>query len=100
MAITYTQLSVDPLLNETLAQAIYQREVEHFHYDLNKTNYEQIIATAPDGDYKNSVAQLLADTLVQMNIVESIHAALQTQITDEVGYADAVARAKAARAVI
>jgi acyl-CoA reductase-like NAD-dependent aldehyde dehydrogenase len=37
----YTQLSND-YKYDTLAEAIYSREVEHFHYDFDRKNFEHL----------------------------------------------------------
>lgn len=83
---------------DTLAEAIYSREVEYFHYDFDKKNFEEMLATLPDGDYKNQIQDRLNSTITQMNAVKAIYDALHAQIDDQQAYEDAVVRAIARRA--
>jgi hypothetical protein len=92
----YTQLS-DSYKYDVLADAMYAREVEHFHYDFDRKNFECLLAKATDNDFAASVAERLNDTRKQMGNVEAIMAALHAQIEDEQAYADAVARVTAKR---
>jgi acid stress-induced BolA-like protein IbaG/YrbA len=85
----YTQLSPGYKF-EVIAEAVYGRELEHFHYDFDRRNVERLIAGLPDGDYKDSIAQRLADTLKQMANVDAIYAALMAQVDDPAAYAEAV----------
>lgn len=82
---------------DTLADAIYAREVEHFHYDFDRKNFEYLLANATDNDFAANVAERLNDTRKQMGNVEAIIAALKDQIEDEQAYADAVERVTAKR---
>ena len=84
--------------SDTIAEALYAREVEHFHYAFDAANFRHLMDTLPDGAYRSQVGQRLDDTLMQMANVEAIHAALQSQITDQQAHAAAVARAIAKRA--
>jgi hypothetical protein len=93
--MNYTQLNTD-YKYDNLAQNIYSREVEYFHYDFDKKNFEQILQTAT-GSFRAEIEQRLADTITQMNIVENIYNALLAQIDDQTAYAAAVAREVAKR---
>lgn len=81
---------------DMLAENIYNRQMEHFHYNFDKVNFENILQTA-SGVYRADIEQRLADTIAQMNIVESIYNALIAQIDNPAEYAAAVARAEAKR---
>ena len=87
----YTQLPPNYKL-EVIAEAVYGRELEHFHYDFDRQNYERLIDGCPDGEYKESVKSRLADTLKEMAKVEAIYAALTDQIDDQDAYQEAVIR--------
>lgn len=88
----YTQLD-NVYKYDTLAEAIYSREVEYFHYDFDRKNFEHLLANLPDNSYRQEIAKRLADTAMQMKNVESIMAALQSQIDNQLEYNAAVLRA-------
>jgi hypothetical protein len=92
----YTQLSADYKYN-TLAEAIYSREVEYFHYDFDRINFEHLLANATDNEFAANVAERLNDTRKQMDNVLAIMAALHSQIEDEAQYEAAVIRVTAKR---
>jgi IS5 family transposase len=92
----YTQLTSD-YKYDTIAEAIYGREVEYFHYDFDRINFQYLLTVAPDGEFKNNTAERLASTMQQMNTVEAIMDALRSQIDDEQAYAAAVERVTAKR---
>jgi len=87
--MNYTQLPTS-YKYETIADAIYAREVEYFHYEFDKTNFEYLVQTQPDGVFKDGIQERLADTSAQMNNVLAIIAALKNQIDDQEAYATAV----------
>lgn len=90
----YTNLPAN-LKYDTLAAAIKGREVEHFHYNLDKSNFETMLLTLEEGPFRDEIVQRLADTVREMNKVEAIYNALVAQIDDQVAYAEAVARLNA-----
>lgn len=92
----YTQLSTD-YKYDTLADAMYAREVEYFHYDFDRVNFEHLLANASDNEFASDVAERLEATKKQLGNVAAIMAALRSQIEDEQAYADAVARVTAKR---
>jgi hypothetical protein len=92
----YTQLSTD-YKYDTLADAIYAREVEYFHYDFDRANFDFLLSNLPDCEFKTNTAERLASTLQQMNSVEAIMDALRSQIDDAEAYAKAVERVTAKR---
>lgn len=87
----YTQLTPD-YKYDTIAEAIYAREVEYFHYDFDRINFAYLLSIAPDGEFKDTTAERLASTMQQMNSVLAIMDALKSQIDDSEAYAKAVVR--------
>ena len=83
--------------DDVLAEAIYGREVEHFHYVFDRDNFKRMIEGLPAGTFRSSLEQRLAETLDRIAQVESVHAALVARITDQARHADAVARVTAKR---
>tara|TARA_R110000822_G_scaffold256453_1_gene382255 strand:- start:212 stop:550 length:339 start_codon:yes stop_codon:yes gene_type:complete len=94
--VNYTQLS-DNYKYDTLADAMYAREVEHFHYDFDRKNFEHLLANATDNEFAANIAERLNDTRKQMGNVEAIVAALKEQIEDQAAYDAAVVRVTAKR---
>jgi pyridoxine/pyridoxamine 5'-phosphate oxidase len=92
----YTQLS-DSYKYDTLADAMYAREVEYFHYDFDRKNFEYLLANATDNEFAANVAERLNDTRKQMGNVGAIMAALKDQIEDQAAYDAAVVRVTAKR---
>jgi hypothetical protein len=92
----YTQLSSN-YKYDTIAEAIHAREMEYFHYDFDRANFEYLLKSAPDGDFKNNTSERLSSTLQQMQIVKLIMDALRSQIDDEQAYAAAVERVTSKR---
>lgn len=92
----YTQLPTD-YKYDILADAIYAREVEYFHYDFDRINFDFLISNLPDCEFKTTTAERLASTMQQMNSVEAIMDALRSQIDDAEAYAQAVERVTAKR---
>ena len=92
----YTQLS-DDYKYDVLADAMYAREVEHFHYDFDRKNFEHLLANATDNEFAANVAERLDTTRKQMGNVVSIMAALREQIDNQDAYDAAVIRVTAKR---
>jgi hypothetical protein len=92
----YTQLNAE-YKYDTLADAIYALEIEHFHYDFDRKNFEYLIANATDNEFAANVAERLDATRKQMGNVVAIMAALQEQIEDQAAYDAAVIRVTAKR---
>ena len=82
---------------DTLADAMYAREVEYFHYDFDRINFEHLLANATDNEFASEVAERLDATRKQMGNVLLIINALRSQIDDEEAYAAAVERVTAKR---
>lgn len=94
--MTYEQLPTE-YKYDTLADAMYAREVEYFHYDFDRKNFEHLLANATDNEFAANVADRLNDTRKQMGNVMLIISALKAQIDDEEAYAEAVERVTAKR---
>jgi hypothetical protein len=92
----YSQLS-DDYKYDVLAEAIYAREIEHFHYDFDRKNFEYLLANATDNEFAANVTERLNDTRKQMGNVVSIMAALREQIDNQDAYDAAVIRVTAKR---
>ena len=88
----YTQIDTT-YKYDTLADAIYGREVEYFHYDFDRKNFEHLLANLAESAYTLDIANRLAETCAQMKNVEAIMAALHAQIDDQAAYDAAVVRA-------
>lgn len=86
----YTQLHKEYKYRH-LAGAIHAREVEYFHYDFDRINFEHLVANLPPSEFRDDVENRLRETKEQMSRVVAIMAALKSQIDDEEAYAEAVA---------
>lgn len=82
---------------DTLADAMYAREVEYFHYDFDRKNFEYLLANATDNEFAANVAERLDATRKQMGNVAAVVEALKAQIDDADAYAAAVERVTAKR---
>jgi hypothetical protein len=82
---------------DTLADAMYAREVEYFHYDFDRKNFEHLLANATDNEFAANVAERLNSTRKEMGNVILIIDALKSQIDDADAYAAAVERVTAKR---
>lgn len=93
----YTQLSQE-YQDDTLAEALYAREVEHFHYEFDRANFETMLLQLEEGDpYRIELTTRLAATEAALRVVEVVYAALTARIGDPVAHAAAVERAKTKR---
>jgi hypothetical protein len=77
---------------DQLATAIQSRQLEHFHYNLDRVNFIEMLTQDLSADYRSNIEKRLADTISRMAEVESIYQALNTQIDDQTAYDAAVAR--------
>jgi len=87
----YTQLP-QTYCDDVLAEAIYGREVEFFHFEFDRINFAKLLETLPDGPYRDNVQQRHDETLNRMDMVNDIYAALVSQITDPAAHAAAITR--------
>jgi len=77
---------------DTIAEAMYAREVEYFHYEFDAINFEHLLDNAPQGADTTDLKNRLADTRIQMEAVENTYEALKAQITDHAEHEAAVIR--------
>lgn len=82
---------------DVLADAMYAREVEYFHYDFDRKNFEHLLANATDNEFAANIAERLDATRKQMGNVMGVVEALRSQIDDADAYAAAVERVTAKR---
>ena len=87
----FRQLTQD-YQDDHLAEALYAREMEWFHYDFDRENFMRMLADLPAGPYRESIKNRLADTLVQMDCVERVYAALASRVSDSGAHERAVKR--------
>ena len=85
----YTQLTND-YKYRCIANAIYAREMEYFHYDFDRINFEHMVSTLPDGPFKDDIAKRVIEIGKQMQSVQAVITALWAQVDDEEAYAKAV----------
>jgi 4-hydroxy-3-methylbut-2-enyl diphosphate reductase IspH len=78
--------------DDTLAEAMYGREVEYFHYEFDSVNFTTLLKTLPDGAERDSLQERLTQTLVQMDYVDKVYQALEAQITDQEAHEAAIVR--------
>lgn len=78
---------------DTIADAMYGRELEYFHYEFDATNFKHLIDNAPQGADMTDLEKRLTETNVQMVAVDNSYKALEAQITDHAEHEAAVIRA-------
>lgn len=87
----YTQIP-QTYKDDVIAEAMYARELEYFHYEFDATNFRRLLETAPEGPYRDNLTERLEATLAQMRNVDAIYEALTSQITSTAAHLEAVAR--------
>ena len=80
--MNYTQLS-PTYKYDILAEAIYGRELEFWHYDFDRINFEHILIGLPECDYRTNMEKRLVDTEAMMKQSERTMAALWSQVDDK-----------------
>jgi len=93
----YTQLP-PTYKYDILAEAIYGREIEYFHYDFDRVNFEHILKDLPECEYRTNMEKRLFDTVAMMAQSEKTMDALVAQIDEKEAYDEAVIRATEKRA--
>lgn len=83
--------------DDHLAESLYNREMEHFHYGFDQAVFIKMLETLGPGEYRDRIQKHLEDTSKRMAEVQSIHAALTAKITDHAAHGRAAARMKAKR---
>jgi len=104
----YQQLTQDEM-DDVIAENLYGREVEHFHYELNRKNYEEMLKTLPAGDaggapddreaaaYRAYIEGLVKTEAAGRDKTERTYDALATNLADPTRKAAAIERATAKR---
>ena len=87
--MNYTQLPSDYKYRH-IANAIYGREMEYFHYDFDRINYEHLASTLPEGPFKDDISKRIKEVEQQLQNTNAIVEALWAQIDDKDAYANAV----------
>ena len=77
---------------DTIAEAMYAREMEYFHCEFDLINFRYLIENAPEGADMKDIETRITDTLASMATVESVYKALEAQITDKTEHEAAVIR--------
>jgi len=77
---------------DTIASAMYAREMEYFHYQFDANNFEHLLDNAPAGANTKDIQDRLESTRAQMVAVENTYKALESQITDQAEHEAAVIR--------
>lgn len=93
----YTQLP-PTYKYDTLAEAIYGREIEFWHYDFDRVNFEHILIGLPECEYRVNMEKRLSDTVAMMAQSEKTMQALWAQVDDKEAYDAAVIRTTEKRA--
>ncbi len=77
---------------DTIAEAMYAREMEYFHYEFDARNFQHLINNAPEGSDLKDIQERLSSTVVQMAQVDAVYKALEAQITDQAEHEAAIIR--------
>jgi len=91
--MNYKQLSPS-YKDEVIAEALYQREMEHFHYTFDLKNFEFLLDRVDPGPYKSDLMTRVQQTKIEMAKVEAIYQALEAQLTDPAAIQRAIEKRK------
>ena len=94
----YEQLTQE-YRDDHLAEAMYGREAEWFHYDFDRINFEKMLRSDVSKEVRADLQKRLRETIGQMRMVECVYAALKSQIVDDAAHRRAVKRADVKRAL-
>jgi hypothetical protein len=97
MAITYSHCT-DDYQWDVIAEQLYNREHEHYHYELDRQNFVKMLETLEPGPFREEVQERLTSTIREQNKVEAIYNSLLAQIDDKAAFDAAMARVIAKRA--
>ena len=82
---------------DIIAEALYGRELEYFHYEFDAINFRKMLEGMHPGEYRDNLEKRLNDTIEQMAKVDVIYKAIESQIDDQKEYFLAVLRMTAKR---
>ena len=80
---------------DTLASALAARELEYFHYDFDRINFEKMLEALPEGPQRMDIEDRLNSTILQMANVDRIYDALMSQVDNHEELEAAIVRKKA-----
>jgi hypothetical protein len=83
--------------DDYLAEAMYSRELEFFHYDFDRQNFQRIADSLPPGKEKDEYLRRVESVNTQVAVVEAVYTALSARVTNPAAHVAAVARTKAKR---
>ena len=88
----------DAYRDDHIAQALYAREIELYHYDVDRKNFAHMLAdrTLPD-NLRQDLQNRLAEIAVKMDMVWRVMVALREQISSPQAHAAAVERTRLKR---
>ena len=88
----------DAYRDDHIAQALYAREMELYHYDVDRKNFAHMLTDRrlPDS-MRQDLEKRLIDIAVQMDMVVRVMAALRAQISSPQAHAAAVERTRLKR---
>ena len=94
----FEQLSND-YIDDYIAEAMLAREMEWFHYDVDRLNFTDMLETLPADavEQREDLNRRLQEISVQMASVECVYGALKRRIRDTQGHAAAIERVRAKR---
>ena len=95
----YKQLTQE-YMDDVIAEAMFIREREHFHYALDYENMQNMLKLAPEGPFKQNLVKRLGETAQRMQEVDIIYAALESRVEDQQRHIAAVTRVQAKRAAV
>ena len=88
----------DDYRDDHIAQALYAREMEWFHYEVDRLNFEHMLGDgALLAPVRQDLEQRLTEISVQQGMVERVAGALRAQIRSPEAHAAAVERARLKR---
>ena len=95
--MNYTQIA-DSYKYDTIASAIYGRELEYFHYEFDLINFQFMVKHLPEGEALADIQKRIKDTEAGMAQSQLLVQALESQIDDREAYDEAVIRTVKKRA--
>ena len=84
--------------DEIIVSFLLAQERDQFCHELNRTRYDAMLLTLPEGKWKEQITELRAETLSRLNEVNTIIEATKPQLPDAVRVNAAKDRIKAREA--
>jgi hydroxypyruvate isomerase len=93
----YEQLD-DSYRDDHIAQALYAREMEWFHYDVDRKNFAHMLKSkALPKAMRDDLEKRIADIAAHQDMVQRVMAALRAQIRSADAHAAAMERTRLKR---